>query len=69
MRKIIVLIAIALMTVSAHARGAGGGKKQKQDPAKAEDQIKKKAAEDAYNNALKSIPASSKPADPWNAMR
>ena len=46
-----VAIAIALLTVAAPAHAKG--KRQQQDAPKAEDQAKKKAAEEAYENALK----------------
>jgi hypothetical protein len=45
------------------------GKRQQQDAPKAEDQAKKKAAEEAYKNALKSIPTSNEKSDPWKTMR
>ena len=50
-RTVTVAIAIALLAVAAplHAKG----KRQQQDAPKAEDQAKKKAAEEAYENALK----------------
>jgi hypothetical protein len=54
MRTVTVAIAIALLAVAVpvHAKG----KRQQQDAPKAEDQAKKKATEEAYKNALKSIP-------------
>jgi hypothetical protein len=67
MRTVTVAIAIALLTVAvpAHAKG----KRQQQDAPKAEDQAKKKAAEEAYENALKGIPTSNEKSDPWKTMR
>ena len=67
MRTVTAAIAIALLAVAAplHAKG----KRQQQDAPKAEDQAKKKAAEDAYENALKSIPTSNEKSDPWKTMR
>jgi hypothetical protein len=67
MRTITVAIAIALLAgaVPVHAKG----KRQQQDAPKAEDQAKKKAAEEAYKNALKSIPPSNEKSDPWKTMR
>ena len=67
MRTVTVAIAIALLTVAvpAHAKG----KRQQQDAPKAEDQAKKKAAEEAYENALKGIPTSTEKSDPWKTMR
>ncbi|MGB9654194.1 MAG: hypothetical protein WCB75_03055 [Pseudolabrys sp.] len=66
-RTVTVAIAIALLAVAAplHAKG----KRQQQDAPKAEDQAKKKAAEEAYKNALKSIPTSNEKSDPWKTMR
>ena len=67
MKTVTVAIAIALLAVAApvHAKG----KRQQQDVPKAEDQAKKKAAEEAYENAIKSIPTSNEKSDPWKAMR
>jgi len=67
MRTVTVAIAIALLAVAvpAHAKG----KRQQQDAPRAEDQAKKKAADEAYKNALKSIPASNEKSDPWKTMR
>jgi hypothetical protein len=45
------------------------GKRNRQDAPKAEDQAKRKATEEAYKNALKSIPASNEKPDPWKSMR
>jgi len=58
------------MTVTAHAQEMGKGKKHQQDtPKAAEDKAKKKATEEAYKNALKSIPTSNEKLDPWKTMR
>ena len=67
MRTITVAIAIALLAgaVPVHAKG----KRQQQDAPKAEDHAKKKATEEAYKNALKSIPTSNEKSDPWKTMR
>ena len=70
MRTVIAVFAIALLTVTAHAQSAGKGKRHQQDsPKTAEDQAKKKAAEQAYKDALKNIPASNQKLDPWQSMR
>ena len=69
MRTLIAALAIALLTVAAHAQGMGKGKRQQQNVPKAEDQAKKKAAEHAYKDALKSIPISNEKLDPWKSMR
>jgi hypothetical protein len=70
MRTVIAVIAIALLTMNANAQGTGKGKRHQQDaPKAADDQAKKKAAEEAYKNALKNIPASNEKLDPWKSMR
>jgi hypothetical protein len=69
MRTVIAVIAITLLTVTAHAQGMEKGKRNQQDAPKAEDQGKKKAAEQAYKNALKNIPVSNEKLDPWKSMR
>lgn len=69
MRTVIAAIAIALLAVAAPVHAVAKGKRQQQDAPKAEDQAKKKAAEEAYKNALKSIPASNEKSDPWKSMR
>ncbi|MGA7184613.1 MAG: hypothetical protein WBY67_15155, partial [Pseudolabrys sp.] len=58
MRNFITAIAIALLAVVAPVKAMAKGKRQQQDAPKAEDQAKKKAAEEAYKNALKNIPGS-----------
>jgi hypothetical protein len=67
MKTVTVAIAIALLAVAVpvHAKG----KRQQQDAPKAEDQAKKKATEEGYKNALKSIPTSNEKSDPWKTMR
>jgi ribosomal protein L12E/L44/L45/RPP1/RPP2 len=67
MRTVITAIAIALLAVVTPA--VARGKRQQQDAPKAEDQEKKKASEEAYKNALKSIPPSNEKSDPWKSMR
>jgi hypothetical protein len=62
-------IAIALLAVVAPVKAMAKGKRQQQDAPKAEDQAKKKAAEEAYKNALKNIPGSNEKLDPWKSMR
>ncbi|HEY5070289.1 MAG TPA: hypothetical protein VII37_10875 [Candidatus Acidoferrum sp.] len=69
MRTVIAAIAITLLAVTAPAQAIAKGKRQQQDAPKAEDQVKKKAAEEAYKSALKSIPASNEKPDPWKTMR
>lgn len=69
MRAVVAVIAIVFLTVAAHAQSHGKGKRQQQDAPKAEDQAKKKATEEAYKNALRSIPVSNEKPDPWKTMR
>ena len=69
MRNFITAIAIALLAVVAPVKAMAKGKRQQQDAPKAEDQAKKKAAEEAYKNALKNIPGSNEKLDPWKSMR
>ncbi len=70
MRILMAGLAIALMTVSAHAQemGGGRGRKHQQDTQKTQDKTVK-ADEQAYKNALKSIPVSHEKPDPWKTLR
>ena len=67
MRILIALVAIALMMVSAHAQDMG--KTRKQHTQKSENTAKTKADEQAYKEALKRIPNSTKKVDPWQDVR
>lgn len=69
MRNFVTAIVIALLGVVAPVKAMAKGKRQQQDAPKAEDQAKKKATEEAYKNALKSIPGSNEKLDPWKSMR
>ena len=69
MRILISALAVALMTVSAGAQEMGRGKKHQQDTEKAESKTKTKADEQAYKEALKRIPDSTKKVDPWQNVR
>jgi len=74
MRILIASVAIALMMVSAHAQDAYAqdmGKTRKhQHTQKSENSTKMKAAdEQAYKEALKRIPNSTKKVDPWQNVR
>jgi hypothetical protein len=63
-------VAMLLMTVGASAQMAGGEKGKKHpDTQKTEDRAKKKVDEKAYQDALKSVPASNEKPDPWKSMR
>jgi hypothetical protein len=69
MRAVIAAFTISILAVVVPAQALAKGKKQQQDAPKAEDQAKKKAAEDAYKSALKSIPVSNEKPDPWKSLR
>ena len=77
MRRAILLatIILAVTAIAAQAQGSRGGqgaletnadKARKQKPQTAEE---KKAAEQAYKDALKNIPESKEKQDPWKTMR
>ena len=70
-RALIAGIAVALLTIGADAQAISGekGKKHQRDTQKTEDRAKKKVDEKAYDDALKSIPASHEKPDPWKSMR
>ena len=68
-RILMAVITAAFLTMAASVTAIAKWKRQQQDAPKAEDQAKKKAAEEAYKNALKSIPASNEKSDPWKTMR
>jgi hypothetical protein len=69
MRILITAMAIASLAVTVPLQAIAKGKRQPQDTPKAEDQTKKKAAEEAYKNALKSFPESNEKLDPWKTLR
>ena len=72
MRILIAAVAIALMMVSAYAQAAYAqdmGKRKHQSTQKTEDTRKMKADEQAYKEALKRIPNSTKKVDPWQDVR
>ena len=69
MRAVITVMAILFLAATVSGQAVAKGKRQQQAAPKAEDLTKKKAAEDAYKNALKSIPVSNEKPDPWKAMR
>jgi hypothetical protein len=68
MRILIASVAIALMMVSAHAQDMGKTRKH-QHTQKTESTAKTKADEQAYKEALKRIPNSTKKVDPWQNVR
>jgi hypothetical protein len=67
MRILIASVAIALMMVSAHAQDMG--KRKHQRTQKTEDTKKTKVDDQAYKDALKRIPDSTKKVDPWQIVR
>jgi hypothetical protein len=69
MRVLIAVLAIALLTVSAHAQKMGKGQRQQQKVQRTHDPAKDKAAEQAYQDALKKSPDASDKPDPWKGMR
>jgi uncharacterized membrane protein YkoI len=68
MRILIASVAIALMIVPAHAQDLGKARKHQQSQ-KTENTAKTKADEQAYKEALKRIPNSTKKVDPWQDVR
>jgi uncharacterized protein HemY len=68
MRILIASVAIALMMVPAHAQDMGKTRKH-QRAQKTESTTKSKADEQAYKEALKRIPDSTKKVDPWQNVR
>ena len=68
MRILMASVAIALMMVSAHAQDMGKTRKHQQTQ-KTENTAKTKADEQAYKEALKRIPDSTKKVDPWQNVR
>ncbi len=68
MRILIVSVAIALMMVPAYAQDMGKSRKH-QHTQKTENTAKTKADEQAYKEALKRIPNSTKKVDPWQDVR
>jgi uncharacterized protein HemY len=68
MRILVASVAIALMMVPAHAQDMGKSRKH-QRAQKTENTTKSKADEQAYKEALKRIPDSTKKVDPWQNVR
>jgi hypothetical protein len=68
MRILVASVAMALMMVSAHAQDMGKATKH-QRTQKTQDTAKMKADEQAYKEALKRIPDSTKKVDPWQNVR
>ena len=68
MRILIASVAIALMMVPAHAQEMGKARKH-QRTEKTENTTKMKADDQAYKEALKRIPNSTKKIDPWQDVR
>ena len=68
MRILVASVAIALMMVPAYAQDPGKARKP-QRPPRTENTAKMKADEQAYKEALKRIPDSTKKVDPWQNVR
>jgi len=68
MRILVASVAIALMMAPAHAQDMGKSRKH-QGAQKTENTAKTKADEQAYKEALKRIPDSTKKVDPWQSVR
>jgi Sec-independent protein translocase protein TatA len=76
MRILVASVAIALMMVPARAQDIGkdmgkdlGKSRKHQHAQKSENTTKSKADEQAYKEALKRIPDSTKKVDPWQNVR
>lgn len=72
MRILIASVAIALMMVPAHAQDMAqdmGKSRRHQQTQKTENTAKTKADDQAYKDALKRIPNSTKTVDPWQNVR
>jgi hypothetical protein len=69
MRALIAALVIALLTATVFAQGVGRGPRPQKPVQKTEDLKKKKALEQDYKNALKSIPEVKEKPDPWKTMR
>jgi hypothetical protein len=68
MRVLIAAITIALMLVPAHAQ-MGGGKGKRQQGTSTKQGTAVRADDNAYKNALKSIPTPHDKPDPWKSIR
>jgi hypothetical protein len=68
MRILMASVAMALMMVSAHAQDMGKATKHQRTQT-TQDPAKTKADEQAYKEALKRIPDSTKKVDPWQNVR
>jgi hypothetical protein len=74
LRAFLIFTLAVLVSAPADAFGGGGGgrggKRQSKDPDKTENlQKNTKAREEAYKNALKSIPDAKADKDPWKGAR
>jgi hypothetical protein len=68
MRILMASVAMALMMVSAHAQDMGKATKHQRTQT-TRDPARMKADEQAYKEALKRIPDSTKKVDPWQNVR
>ena len=71
MRIILAVMITVLLGMPASAQHMGGkqGKSKDNQSQNAEQQKKKREAEQAYQKALKSIPDKPQPSDPWKSVR
>jgi hypothetical protein len=69
MRVFLAIIVVALMTDAAIAQRMGKGRRNQQDAPQAQDLAKKKAADEAFKRASKTIPESTEKPDPWKGLR
>lgn len=73
LKAFLIFVLAILVSAPADAFGGGGGgrgKRQPKDPDKTENlQKTTKAREEAYKNALKSIPDAKADKDPWKGAR
>jgi hypothetical protein len=65
---ILALFALSASVLGAHAQGMGPETARAQQAARAAKEKPPKADEDAYKNALKTVPAQQN-VDPWGNMR
>jgi hypothetical protein len=71
MRIFIVALMIVSLTIPAYAQtgGMGGGKGGRTGTSDPNAAQKNAAEQKAFNEAVKRIPASNKPVDPWSGVR
>jgi len=65
---LLAALAIALFPANADAKGMSRGDRQKSAAQSPEDQAKRKAAEQAYQDGLRKISAPAEKPDPWKTF-